>query len=51
LSTTFADRTPNPRARKPLYPKKQGFAPESVFIFEFTRGRIVTLSNYLMMGG
>ena len=51
LSTTLPDRTQEPqktetllqRPRKPLYPKKQGFAPESVFTRGFTRSQTVTL--------
>ena len=34
-----------------LLEETRGFAPESVFTREFTRGRTVTLPNYLMMDG
>ena len=37
------------RPRKPLYTKKQGFAPGNLFKPEFTRSRLVALPNYLMM--
>ena len=39
------------RSRKPLYPTKTCFAPESVSTRECTRSRTVTLPNSLMMGG
>ena len=56
LSATFPDRAANPRKplgqpQEPHYPKKTGFAPESLLTRELTRFRTVTLPNCLMMSG